>query len=272
MRSQPRPRTKHRLITTSLLTLALSISLIAPATAIPSAGLAVRLIPEQLGRSTTIEFGVRIAEPSGAVPPPVTKIEFYYPEGFGIVTSGLGLATCTTSLLEIIGATACPSQSLMGYGTATGDVQVGPELIEEAGTTAVFMAPFQNGNIALQFYLNARTPLLAQLIFPGLLLPASAPFGGALEISVPLIASFPDGPDVALVKLYSTIGPLGLTYYDQVHHKFVPYNPSGILLPRHCPRRGFPFAAHFTFAEGTETTAHMFVACPKANPGLRAER
>jgi hypothetical protein len=263
MRSQSPPRANYRLIATSLLTLALCISLIATAAATPLARLKVKLVPEQLGRSTTIEFGVRITEPSGAVPPPVTKIALYYPEGLGIVTSGLGLATCTAPLLEIVGATGCPSQSLMGYGTATGDVQVGPELIEEAGVTAVFMAPFQNGNIALQFYLNARTPLLAQLIFPGLLQPARAPFGGDLEIDVPLIASFPGGPDVALVRLRSTIGPLGITYYDHVHHKFVPYHPNGILLPRQCPRRGFPFAANFTFAEGTETTARIFVPCPR---------
>jgi hypothetical protein len=264
MRSQPRPRAKHHLIATSLLALAVCIAVIAPAAATPSARLKVRLVPEQLGRSTTIEFGVHIAEPTGAVPPPVTKIAFYYPKGFGIVTSGLGLATCTAPILEVVGATGCPSQSLMGYGTAAGDVQVGSELIEEAGATAVFMSPFQDGNLALQFYLNARTPLFAQLIFPGLLLPARAPFGGDLTINVPLIASFPDGPDVALVRLHSTIGPLGITYYDHEHHKFVPYHPNGILLPRQCPRGGFPFAADFTFAEGTETTTSIFVPCPRA--------
>lgn len=263
MRSLRRPRTKRLLLLAIAAALAIFGATPATGEARPSARLEVTLVPEQLGHGTTIEFGFRIAGPHSTVPPPVTKIALSYPAGFGIVTSGLGLATCTSALLESVGALGCPSQSLMGYGTATGDIQVGPEVIEEAGATTVFMAPFQDGNITLQFYLNAETPLTAQLIFPGLLLPARAPFGGDLTITVPLIESFTEGPDVALVRLRSTIGPLGITYYDHIHNKFVPYHPNGILLPRRCPKGGFPFAAAFTFAEGTKTTAHVAVPCPR---------
>jgi hypothetical protein len=262
MRSPRRPRARPRILLAVAATTALCGITAEPSCAAPSAKLEVRLVPEQLGQSTTIEFGFRIAAAPGTVPAPVTQIALSYPAGLDIVTSGLGLASCTATLLEIVGAIGCPSQSLMGYGTATGDVQVGPELIEEAGVTAVFMAPFKNGDIALQFYLNAQTPLSTQLIFPGLLLPAPPPFGGDLTITVPIIESFPEGPDVALVRLHSTIGPLGITYYDHIHHEFVPYRPNGIQLPRHCPKGGFPFAASFTFAEGAKTTTHASVPCP----------
>jgi hypothetical protein len=263
MRSLRRPGAKRCPLLALAAAAALCTATPATSRAGPSARLDVTLIPEQLGHGTTIEFGFRITGPHGTVPPPVTKIALSYPAHFGIVTSGLGLASCTSVLLEEVGALGCPSQSLMGYGTATGDVQVGPERIQEAATTTVFMAPFQNGDIALQFYLNAETPLSAQLIFPGLLLPAPAPFGGDLTITVPLVESFAEGPDVALVRLRSTIGPLGITYYDRIHDKFVPYHPNGILIPRRCPRGGFPFAATFTFAEGTETIAHIAVPCPR---------
>jgi hypothetical protein len=263
MRPLRRPRVRHRGLLAAAVAVALGAAVPATSQASPSARLEVALVPEQLGRDTTIEFGFRIQGPHGTVPPPVTKIALSYPAGFGIVTSGLGLQSCRETSLEEVGVEGCPSQSLMGYGTATGDIQIGPEVIEESGATAVFMAPFQNGDIALQFYLNAEDPLAAQLIFPGLLLPARAPFGGDLTITVPLIESFPDGPDVALVRLRSTIGPLGITYYDRIHGKFVPYHPNGILLPRRCPRGGFPFAAAFTFAAGAETTAHAAVPCPR---------
>jgi hypothetical protein len=269
MRPLRRPRVRRRGLRVAAVAVALCAAMPATSRAGPSARLEVTLVPKQLGHDTTIEFGFRIEGPRGTVPPPVTKIALSYPAGFGIVTSGLGLASCKATSLEEVGLEGCPSQSLMGYGTATGDIQIGSGVIEESGATAVFMAPFQNGNIALQFYLNAEDPLSAQMIFPGLLLPARAPFGGDLTITVPLIESFPEGPDVALVRLRSTIGPLGITYYDRIHGKFVPYHPNGILLPRTCPRGGFPFAAAFTFAEGTKTSAHAAVPCPRriASPG-----
>jgi hypothetical protein len=158
-------------------------------------------VPEQLGHGTTIKFSLRVTGPHGSVPPPVTKLALSYPADFGIVTSGLGLATCTATVLEIIGPSGCPSQSLMGYGTATGDIQVGSEVIEESATTAIFMAPFQNGDIAMLFFLNAHEPISVERIFPGLLLPAPPPYGGDLTISVPLIGTFAEGPDASLVRL-----------------------------------------------------------------------
>lgn len=228
-----------------------------------SAALHVSLVPEQLGRGTTIEFGFVLAGPHGRLPPPVTALSLLYPHGFGIVTSGLGLASCTTTELETLGPSGCPSRSLMGYGTATGAIEVDHEVVDEEALTAVFMAPFDNGEIALLFFLDAYSPLLAERIFNGRLQPARAPFGGALTITVPPIESFADGPDVAIVRLRSTIGPLGITYYDHIHGKFVPYRPSGIVLPDRCPRGGFPFAARFTFADGGELTAHTTVRCPR---------
>jgi hypothetical protein len=239
---------------------------VAPGTvsAAQSARLEVRLVPEQLGHGTTIEFGFDIVAIGGGVPSPVTQIDLRYPKRLGIVTSGIGVASCTTTLLSELGPTSCPSRSLMGYGTATAEVQVGAEIIEELATTAVFMAPLAEGNINLSFYVNGETPLAADLLFPGLLLPAAPPYGGDLAITVPLLESFPDGPDVALVKLRSTIGPLGVTYYERIHHKFVPYQPSGIILPTQCPSHGFPFAATFTFADGSHTTSRATVPCPHA--------
>jgi hypothetical protein len=262
MRSQ-RGRARHQLLLAGLAAAAFSVTMPAASQAAPSTTkLHVALVPEQLGHGTTIKFSLRVTGPHGSVPPPVTKIALSYPANFGIVTSGLGLATCTAIVLEIIGPRGCPSQSLMGYGTATGDIQLGSEIIEESAITAIFMAPFQNGDIALQFFLNGETPISVERIFPGLLLPAPSPYGGDLTITVPLIGTFDEGPDASLVTLQSTIGPLGITYYDHTHHEFVPYHPNGILLPRHCPKDGFPFKATLTYAEATNTTSRFAVACP----------
>lgn len=229
-----------------------------------SARLRVGLVPEQLGKSTTIEFSFDIIAVGGGVPSPVTRIGIRYPKHLGIVTSGLGIASCTTTLLSESGPEGCPSRSLMGFGAATAEVELGGEIIEELATTAVFMAPLAEGNINLSFVVNGETPLAAELLFPGRLLPAAPPYGGDIAITVPLLESFPEGPDVALVKLRSTIGSLGLTYYQRIHHEFVPYRPSGIILPSHCPIHGFPFAVTFAFADGSHITSRAAVPCPHA--------
>jgi hypothetical protein len=238
-----------------------------------SARLEVSLTPEHLGQGTTVEFGFDIAAIGGGVPSPVTQIDLRYPKHLGIATGGLGIASCTTTFLSELGPEGCPSQSLMGYGTATAEIQGVAEIIEERAITAVFMAPLAKGNINLAFYVNGKTPLAAYLLFPGLLLPAAPPYGGDLAITVPLLESFPNGPDVALVKLRSTIGPLGVTYYEHIHHEFVPYQPSGIILPSSCPSHGFPFAVSFAFADGSHTTSRATVPCPHAprrRPGAAA--
>jgi hypothetical protein len=230
------------------------------------ATLQVALVPEHLGHDTTIEFGFTLTGPhgGGSLPPPVTALSLSYPRGFGLVTSGLGLASCTAAVLETRGPAGCPSRSLMGYGRAIGAIDIGHQRVDEEALTAIFMAPFTNGEIALLFFLDAYSPLLAERIFDGRLQAARAPFGGALAITVPIIKSFPDGPDVALVHLRSTIGPRGITYLNRIHGKFVPYRPSGIVLPRRCPKEGFPFAARFTFADGDVLTATTRVRCPRS--------
>jgi hypothetical protein len=40
------------------------------------------------------------------------------------------------------------------------------------------------------------------------------------------------------------------------------YQPKGILLPRSCPRGGFPFSAQFTFLDGSTTSSQTTVRCP----------
>jgi len=257
-----RPRVARRALIACTLGLAVLASVSCPASAIQTAHLEVELTPERLGQGTTIEFGFRVSKVGGGVPSPVTRIELRYPKHIGIVTSGLGLASCTRTLLETLGGEGCPSRSLMGLGTATAEVQVGEEVVDESATTAIYMAPLSGEGINLQFFVNGETPLAALLVFPGQLLPAQLPYGGNLAITVPLLESFPQGPYVSLVRLRSTIGPRGVTYYKRLHGNFVPYQPPGITLPDRCPRGGFPFALTFTFADGTTTTTRERVPCP----------
>jgi len=232
------------------------------ASATQSAKLNVALVPEHLGRDTTIVLGFQIATPLGRIPPPLTAFDLRYPANLGIVTSGLGLATCEPATLEALGPEGCPPDSLIGHGSALAEIPLGPEIIHETGQITTWMAPIQEGHLRVLFYAEARSPIYAQLIFTGLVLEAPPPFGGSLDTNVPPVPTLPEAPDAAVVQMRATIGPKNVTYYERSHGKTIAYQPNGIRLPETCPRHGFPFAATFNFLDGTHTTINTSVPCP----------
>jgi hypothetical protein len=228
-----------------------------------TAKLDVKLTPERLGAGTTIVFGFRIAASTGGVPSPLTEMDLRYPAGLRVVTSELGVESCLPGTLEARGPEGCPPDSKMGYGSAVVEVPFGSELIQETARITTFMAPVQDEQISILFYAGGETPILAQLVFPAVLAPAPAPSGGSLNTDLPLVPTLPQAPDAAIVQLSSTVGPLHLTYYERVRDKTVRYTPKGIVLPKSCPRGGFPFLADFSFQDGTKASAATSVACPR---------
>jgi hypothetical protein len=92
------------------------------------------LTPEHLGEGTTIGFNLRILTTGGEIPPPLTEVDLRYPEDLGIATSGLGLATCATALLEAAGPQGCPAESVMGIGSAVaGRSRLGSRICASTG-------------------------------------------------------------------------------------------------------------------------------------------
>lgn len=250
--------------THALLTIAVA-GMLAAATGAQAAEhlkLSVSLKPEHLGQGTTIGFNLKITSDTGPLPPPLTAINLYYPDNLGIALSGVGLDTCPLATLELFGPDGCPAEAHMGYGSVLAEIAIGPAIIQEHASLSVLRTTTQNGHISLLFFANGQSPVDAQIVFAGALLPAEPPFGGLLEIEVPLVASIPGAPDVAVTEILGTLGPQHLTYYRPTGRKFVAYTPQGILLPRHCPRNGFPFAAELAFLGGTHTRAAASVPCP----------
>jgi hypothetical protein len=232
------------------------------ATAAQSVKLSATLTPERLGQGTTIGFSFQIDAPAGAIPAPLTGVNLRYPENLGVATSGLGLATCSVARVEAFGPNHCPADSVMGIGSAIAEFPIGPKIARESALVSIFRAPDENGQIALLLYVTAMNPVGVQIALPSLLLPAAAPFGGSVQIGVPLVPSFPDSPYVAVVQLTATLGPLGITYYERLHGRTIAYHPRGLLLPDSCPPGGFPFAAALSFADGSTASARTAVPCP----------
>lgn len=218
--------------------------------------------PERLGRRSTLDFGFSFSAPAGQVPPPLTQIELRYPNNLGIALSGLGLATCTAAILEASGPSACPSDAVMGHGQALTGIVLGSTIITESAPITVLRAPDEEGRIELLFYSEGTTPVNTRIVFPGLLLPASAPFGGLVSIGVPLVPTLPGAPYISVIHLRATLGPIGVTYYEQVGSRTLAYQPRGILLPNRCPSGGFPFAAEFRFLDDSVADAGTAVPCP----------
>jgi len=244
----------------------------APALGARSVRLKASFTPERLGAGTTIRVGFRISNRAGQAPSPVTDVQLLLPAGLGITTSDLGLETCLLAQLEERGLLGCPPDSLMGHGSAFAEVPFGSSFVTEKTSVLLFSGPLREGHPELLMFTSGEAPVIADLAFSSLVLPARAPFGGLIDTTLPLVPSVPEGPDVALVALATTIGPAGITYYETVKGKRVSFHPRGILLPRRCPRGGFPFAVRLTFQDGSGAGASAAVPCPRGASARRPHR
>jgi hypothetical protein len=240
----------------------LAVGLPAAAAATTSARLSGMFTPERLNQRTTLDFAFFFTAATSRVPSPLTQIELRYPDNLGIGLSGLGLDTCTARTMEASGPAGCPPNSVMGYGEALTGIVLGSETITEVAPITILRAPDQEGHFALLFYAEGSTPVDTHILFPGLLLPASAPFGGLVSIGVPLVPTLPGAPYISVLQLHATLGPRRVTYYEQTNGMTLAYQPMGILLPGKCPSGGFPFAAQFSFLDGSRATAQTAVPCP----------
>ncbi len=236
----------------------------ATARAGPAVSLNARLTPERLGHSSAVSFGFQVTERDGRVPPALTEFELQYPSNLGVGTSGLGMAMCAPTTIEALGVDACPADSLMGYGTVLTEIPAAPTPLREDGDLTIVRGPDEAGHLSFLIHATGLSPIITELTFPAMLLPASAPYGDLLMAHIPLTPSFPGAPDVAVVSMHATLGPPGLIYNERVGNRVLTYHPAGILLPNRCPRGGFPFATKLGFQDGSHALARTTVRCPRA--------
>jgi hypothetical protein len=256
--------------------LILTIVLAAVLAQAPSAGatteqasLHASFTPDRLGAPTTIAFGFALATQAGLAPPPLSSVDLHMPAGMNYTQTTLGLAICNPAVLQAHGLSACPPNSRLGSGSASVEVPFGVGSGHELPEIDALMGPPHEGNMVVLFYANGQTPVYAQLVFQGEVLPQSGAFGSQLSTLVPAIPSVPNGPDVSIVNVNATIGPQGVTYYRKAHGRTIAFHPRGIAVPERCPKGGFPFEAQFVFQEGATAAASSTVPCP---PPVRHRR
>jgi len=249
------------------LTVALSVCACLPAgaRAAPSVGMHVAFTPGRLGRPTSMSIDIQIA--AHPVPPPVGTLAILYPGELGFTSGELGLETCPRSRLEARGPAGCPADSRMGEGSARAEAPFAAGAVGETGRLTVFRGPEKGGHTQLLFYVEDSRPLSAQVAFSSVLLAAAPPYE-QIQIAVPPVPSVPEAQDIALVSLHATLDPVGLTYRETRNGRSVAYHPKGVILPRRCPRGGFPFGAVLSFLGGGRSEARTDVPCRSGQRSL----
>jgi hypothetical protein len=225
------------------------------ADAATTATMSASFAPDRLGASAAITAGFQIHAPAGQIPSPLTGLEIHYPTNFGLITSGLGTASCPVAALEAHGPSICPPDSLIGTGSASVEIPVGTAIQTEIARILLLAAPSPDGYLHLSTTAIGLTPVIARVVLPSILLP------GRMRLAIPLIESIPGAADISVVRVTLTLGG-NLNYYEVIHGKTIRYRPVGIGVPHSCPRDGFPFSTEFSFLNGEHAQAQTTVRCP----------
>ena len=222
-----------------------------------------------LGGSTALHVGMRID--SRRLSSPITEARVLYPGSLGVVSSGLGLASCVrpgSDFVQVIFQGArlggCPPNSVMGYGTAHADVRLSDgQVIPEYAVLTVLAGPIENGKLELVAYVDGRHPFGATLVYAGEIGAAPPPFGGMLALHMPPIPGLENVAVISLVDMQLVIGSKRITYYEHRGRRTVAYHPDGIGLPDRCPKGGFRFKAQLSFQNGARATAGAAIGCTR---------
>ena len=223
-----------------------------------------------LGSATALDVKLRL-DPQ-LTRAPLTEVRFAYPRNLGLVSSGLGLATCTrpaSDFAEVL-ITAprlggCSPNAVMGYGTAIALVRLSDgQVIPEYATVTLLSGPFEDGRLGLVIYVDGQHPFGAKLAFAGDVADAPAPYGGALTVRMPSVPGLEAVATISLVELRITIGSQAIRYQERRRGRIVSYHPDGVELPARCPPHGFRFRAEVRFADDSSRSAESITPCPRA--------
>jgi hypothetical protein len=224
-----------------------------------------------LGGPTALDVDLQL-DPSRLTTAPLTEVRFAYPRNLGLVSSGLGLATCTRPPSDFVRVLitaprlgGCSPNAVMGKGTALALVRLTDgQVIREFATVTVLSGPIEHGRLGLVVYVDGQHPFGAKLAFAGEVSGAPAPYGGALTVRMPSVPGLEDLATIALVQMRITIGSHAIRYYEHRHGQLVAYHPEGVELPVSCPARGFRFRAQVSFADHSRRSATSTTPCPSA--------
>jgi hypothetical protein len=216
------------------------------------ATIAPSLTPNRLGAEGSLLFTIRYAAGESRVPAPIRRAILRFPAGLGIEIPHL--RSCSPARLRARGAGGCPAQSQLGHGHALAEAQAGSQIITENIALGLFLGPFVNLEPTFEVLGQGYTPFDERVVLTGTVAVDNPPYGEDLILSVPSIPTLPLEPNASIVSMELTVGTSK------------PRNPreaNTVVVPSRCPKGGFPFAADFTYADGSSTSALASAPCPR---------
>lgn len=216
-----------------------------------SATIAPSLDPSRLGAEGALRFDINFAGGEFGVPAPVHRAVLRFPAGLGIEMPEL--RSCAPVRLRSLGARGCPAQSELGRGSAIVEAHLGSQIVTESIALGVFLGPLGNVQPTLEVLAQGHTPFGERVVLRGTVISANAPFGEELVLSIPPIPTLPLEPDASIVSLSITLGS---------NEPRLSRDANTVLVPSSCPAGGFPFAAEFSYADGSSSNALAMTPCP----------
>ncbi len=89
------------------------------------------------------------------------------------------------------------------------------------------------------------------------------PYGYGVTVEIPPIATLPGAAYASAESAYFTFGSQHVAYYHTVHGKQKLLHVKGLILPKTCPKAGFPFKVTIGFIDGTDSTENYTMPCPR---------
>jgi hypothetical protein len=217
-----------------------------------SARIAPSLSPNRLGARAALTFTTGFAGGEFGVPSPLRRSVLRFPAGMSVDIPSLH--ACSARRLRALGPSGCPARSEIGRGSAFAEVLAGSELLREHVAMWAFVGPLQNSGPTVEILARGHTPFDKQVVLTGRVLPDSPPYGEKLVLSIPAIHTLRFEPDASMRTFSLTLGA------DRRQHPT--RNTNAIVVPASCPPGGFPFAAEFTYADGSGDSALTTTPCP----------
>lgn len=245
-----------RLARTSLFAALVALAIcVAPAAAFQSSTIATitsSLSPNRLGADGALQLTISFSTGESGFPAPVRRAVLRFPTGLGVEIPRL--RSCSIARLRAQGPKACPAQSLLGHGHALAEAQAGSQIISEDIDLSLFVGPFHNLQPTFEILGQGYTPFDERVVLTGTVIPDQAPYGEDLVLSIPPIPTLPLEPDAAIVTMSLTVG---------TSKPRSPVVVNSVVVPSSCPAGGFPFAAEFTYADGSTGSALASAPCPR---------
>ncbi|WP_272474541.1 hypothetical protein [Baekduia alba] len=221
----------------------------------------------RLGHDTSLAFAVSVSPKLT----PVTELRLLTSAGIDLTSSGLGAASCRRPADEIaavmnpVAQNPCPANSLMGTGSAQAALLVEPA-IDGAASLELHAGASVDDKPGLVVIANTYNPARFHLTYQGYLYIPPPGFGIGVAIRIPQIPQLPFGAPIALSHLQLVLGGPGISYTKRSHGRVMRYHPSGVPLPRRCPKAGFRFRLILRFADGGRSAVDDVVRCPALAP------